>query len=313
MSETLEKNSNFYYDQVKAALFKMQVMAEAKRLMATEEFGELQLPTGVTDADPLPEDPAELITGILLSQGATGIIGAKETGKSLVALEIQHSLITGMPLWGAIEPNVTVSNTVHFLGEHSSRTLMGLYNRTNLDKTGKLRIFGPEHLGPSKLLISNGIRRESSVSFYKSICEGAGLVVFDPLSAFIQGQAAENDNSPMRNLVDTMIEISASTGAACLILGHQGKPTMFQGRAVKRTSYATRGASSTEDALTAVHYMDKMVGVHFEKDEAFELRPIHFKGLKSKPFQLIRDAETCRHTLVTKYTDLISRRRSAGV
>ena len=308
MSDLLSKDTQLYKDQVEAALFKMMVQAEAKRLLAITDTV-VDLPSGVTDADPLPEEPPELIDGILLAQGATGIIGVKETGKSLLALEIQHSLITGKPLWGALKPSHTVNSTVHFLAEHTSRVLLGLYNRTELDKTGKIKVFGPEHLGTHKLLVSNGIRREQAISFYKKLADGAGLVVFDPLAAFIQGQEAENDNAPMRSLIDTMIEISVSTGAACLVLGHQGKPTIFQGRQVKRHSYATRGASATEDAMTAVHYLDRSQGQYIgDGNEMYELRPIHFKGLKSKPFQLVRDKETCRHTLVTKISDLMGHR-----
>lgn len=279
----------------------MRVQKEAKRKFETEGLEHLVIPTGVLVDDVLPPEPAELVAGVVLTHGATGIIGQKEVGKSLCALEIQHSLVTGEPLWGSITPNIRVEKTVHFLAEHASRILMGLFQRTGLSPTGKMRIFGPEHLGGMKLLVSNGVRREEAVDFYKKLAEGAGLVVFDPLAAFIQGQSAENDNSPMRNLVDTMVEIAGSTGAACLVLGHQGKPIMFQGRAVKRGSYATRGASATEDAMSAVHYLDKLSGVSVAGNSVFELRPVHYKGRRQPPFQLIRDRDTCLHTLNTSF------------
>lgn len=226
------------------------------------------------------------------------------THNSLTALEIQSSLLTGSPLWGEIKPSKTLTKTVHFLAEHTSVTLQGLYHRTKLPHAGDLRIFGPEHLGPHKLLVSSGVRREAAVSYYKKLAEGAGLVVFDPLASFIQGQAAENDNSPMRNLVDTMIEIAQSTGAACLVLAHQGKPTYFNGQKMKKTAYATRGASSSEDAFTAVHYLEKIDGVRFGGNDMMQLRPVHFKGRKAQPFRLVRDLDTCRQTLLARSIEL---------
>ena len=275
----------------------MKVKAAARSEIEKETLDKLIIPEGVLADGPMPPEPPELLSGILLTYGATGIIGMKETGKSLCALEIQHSLLTGEKLWGSIKPAKVLDKTVHFLAEHASPVLQGLYRRTELSNTGRLKIFGPEHLGPMKLLVSNGTRREEAVSFYKRLAEGAGLVVFDPLASFIQGQSSENDNAPMRSLIDSMIEISTSTGAACLVLGHQGKPQFFQGKQMKRSSYATRGASATEDALTAVHYLDKQAGVTIDGCPVYELRPIHFKGSKAATFHLLRDPRTCRHTL----------------
>jgi hypothetical protein len=299
--DPLALGSAHYAEQVKAALFKLRVQAESRRQFDLDKHLKTTIPQGVLADDEPPPEPPELVPGVLLAHGANGIIGAKETGKSLTALEIQCALLTGEPLWGAIEPSRVINKTVHILAEHASPVLMGLYRRTKLPKTGKLHIFGPEHLGVMKLLVSNGIRREEAVAFYKTLVQGAGLVVFDPLASFIQGQSAENDNSPMRNLVDTMIEIATSAGAGCLILGHQGKPQIFQGRPVKRTNYATRGASSTEDAMTAVHYLDRLSGATFSGNPIFEMRPVHYKGYKRESFYLVRDRDTCRHTLRDKH------------
>src|SRR3990167_11476645 len=283
MSQALHEGSEHWKDQLASEIFRLKIRKIAKETVENESSDQLKIPTGILADDPLPPESPELIPGILLAYGATGIIGQKETGKSLISLEIQHSLLTGEPLWGAIKPSKVINKTVHFLAEHASPILMGLYQRTGMTSTGKLRIFGPEHLGAMKLLVSNGSRREDALSFYKKLADGAGLVVFDPLAAFIQGQSSENDNAPMRSLVDAMIEIASSTGAACLILGHQGKPQFFQGKQVKRTSYATRGASATEDAMTAVHYLDNQPGVTVNGKQMYELKPIHFKGFKSSP------------------------------
>jgi len=262
------------------------------------------IPTGQLAGDELPDEPPELLEGILLTHGATGIVGAKETGKSLSALEIQYSLLSGTPLWQEIKPPKQLKKTVHFYAEHTAPTLMGLWRRM-WDyrippdvKSLNLRIFGPEDLAPHKLLVSSGMRIESAVSRYKKMAEGAGLVVFDPLAAFIQGEEAENSNAPMRALVDAMIEIAQSSGAACLVLGHQGKPQFDdKGRSIRKYTYLTRGASGTEDALTAIHYLDRLED-DFGADEVYQLTPARFKGVRRKPMKLLRDSKTCRQRLL---------------
>src|SRR3990167_10096798 len=154
MSQGLTEGSTHWEDQLAAEVFRLKIRKTAKSLVDNEGADKLLMPQGVLADDPLPPSPPELIDGILLTYGATGIIGQKETGKSLIALEIQHSLLTGEPLWGAIKPSSVLNKTVHFLAEHASPVLMGLYQRTGMSSTGKLRIFGPEHLGAMKLLVS---------------------------------------------------------------------------------------------------------------------------------------------------------------
>lgn len=298
-----DSQSEAFTRDVANELQRLRVREAARKLFDQESAQAFPVQEGVLAYGELPDEPPELIPGVLLAHGATGIISVKEGGKSLIGLEIESSLLTGQPLWGVLKPEKTVGKTVHFIAEHTSINLQQLFRRTQLPHEGNLRIFGPEHLGPYKLLITSGIRREAAVDFYKKLAEGAGLIVFDPLAAFIQGEQAENDNTPMRGLVDTMIEIAQSTGAACLVLGHQGKPIIHEGRQVKRYTYATRGASAVEDSLTAVHYLEKLENHVFNGNDVHSLKPIHYKGKKLRPFKLMRDKETCRHTLLAVALD----------
>ena len=295
--ETINSSSDFYRQQVRAELLKLSIRQDA-RILFEQQTESAAAETGVVAYDELPPESPELFQGVLLANGATAIVAPKETGKSLLSLEIQSSLLTGQPLWGDLQPAYTVARTVHFLGEHSSQVLQGLYHRTGLPHQGDLRIFGPEHLRDYKVLVSNGIRRQRAIDHQKRLVKGAGLVVYDPLTAFIQGQGAENDNVAMRALVDTMIDIAQSTGAGCLVLAHQGKPQMHQGQEFSRATYATRGASATEDAFTAVHYLNHIPGQKEGSNDVYSLKPTHFKGRKAKLFRLMRDNETCRHTLL---------------
>lgn len=306
--ESLDPKSTFFQQQVRAELFRLQVRQEA-RILHEQTLETEATHKGVLAWGELPPESPELFPGLLLANGATGIVAPKETGKSLISLEIESSLLTGEPLWGDILPTVRVNRTVHFLGEHSSEVLQGLYHRTGLPHSGDLRIFGPEHLRDYKVLVSNGVRRQRAIDHQKRLVDGAGLVVYDPLTAFIQGQGAENDNVAMRALVDTMIDVAQSTGAAVLVLAHQGKPQMVDGVEVSRTSYATRGASATEDAFTAVHYLNRIRGHEIGGNAVYVVNPVHFKGKKASQFKLERDGLSCRHTLVgaagsgTKYAE----------
>ena len=281
---------------VNLELNNLLVRAEAKRKFEETALTNFTMPRGTFASDPLPLSPPELIPGLLLAHGATGLIGMKETGKTLSALEMQHSLLTGKPLWDVITPNITIKKSVHFYAEHSCRTILEQYKLMQLPETDRQVFYGPEDLKQYKVLVSGGVCREHAVSVYKHLAEGAGLVVFDPIAAFIQGEGAENDNIQMRLLVDTMIDIARETGAGCLVLGHQGKPTLIHGELRSRDSYATRGASSIEDALTAVLYLNAKSEPVGDRD-VYEIVQRRFKGRKIKPFQLLRDRDTLRQTM----------------
>ena len=284
---------------VNLELNNLTIRDEARSRFEESRIHTFELPQGLRASDPLPVGPPELINGLVLAHGSTGLIGEKETGKTLTALEIQHCLLTGEPLWGAIKPNKTISRSIHFYAEHSCRTVLELYRAMQFPPTDQLVFYGPEHLREMKLIISSGIRRDRAVSVYKRLAEGAGLVVFDPIAAFVQGEGAENDNTQMRHLIDSMIDIARDVGAACLVLGHQGKAQLVRGEYRSRSSYATRGASSIEDALTAVLYLNRKEGSIGGRD-LFEITPKHYKGKRSrKSFQLLRDRETLRQTLLT--------------
>jgi hypothetical protein len=287
-----------FEQEVQHELFRLKVRENARQRYDEQRLVELGLPVGVMAGEPISADADELFPGIIPQHGATGIFSEKELGKTLISAEIQHSALTGEPLWGHILPKHVVTRAVHFLGEHHSYMLQQLIqNKLKFPASDNMRIFGPEHLGERRILISNGIRRNIAVDTYKKCAEGAGLVVFDPIGSFIQGDAnAENDNSSMRQLVMAMTEIASENGAACLILGHKGKPMYTpEGRKIERDKYAARGASATEDSLASVLYLSR-VG---KDDSLYELTPIHFKGHKVPPMKLHRSRETLRHTLLT--------------
>ena len=294
MAKTVDE---LYEQEVQHEILRLRVREDARQRYDEERLAVLGLPDGVLAGDPIEATAAELFPGIVPQHGACGIFGEKESGKTLISAEIQQSLLTGEPLWGQIVPKHTVAKTVHFLAEHHSYMLQQLVqDKLKFPASDNMRIFGPEHLGERRIIISNGIRRNVAVETYKKLAEGAGLIVFDPIASFIQGDAnAENDNSSMRQLVMAMTEIASVHGAACLILGHKGKPQYTpEGRKIEREKYAARGASAIEDALAAVHYFGR-VG---KDDNLLELTPVHYKGPKRSAMKLVRSRETLRHTLI---------------
>jgi len=247
------------------------------------------------------QDP-DIIPGLLPKGGQLVIAGETEVGKSLVALEIASSLSTGTPLWGELDltPMLTADKILYVLGEHYNEVIQRLWRKTQLPMTDSVWLIGPEQLQGDKWLISGGRANQVALAKFQSWAEGADLIVFDPLAAFIIGSDAENDNVQMRHLLDQMSLVSQSTGAACLVLAHQGKPQVDKlGQEHSRKKYAIRGASAIEDAATNIFYMSRAEGGDDANKgyKGFVLTKRKYKGDAPAEFRLIRDPETLTHTL----------------
>lgn len=237
------------------------------------------------------------------------IAGETEVGKSLLALEISASVLTGAPLWGALAVSERLTRVLYILGEHDVDTLRGLWATTGLTvPANMLAVIGPDTFSAHHV-IADGAPHSETIQRIKGWIQGAGLVVFDPLAAFIRGAGAENDNTQMRLLVDTLTHTARDEGAACLILSHLGKPMMIAGKPVPRGRYATRGASATEDAATSLFYLEHTEGPH--RDAAvFRLKKRKYKGDAPDYYYLVRDPATLRHTLLTGPRPHVEARRT---
>lgn len=308
----LEPGSPFHQQQIQAELFKLRVRRDAKRMLDAEESAAAagnQPTTPLFIYDPLPTETPELITGLLPENGAAAIVSETNQGKSLLLCEIGSSLLTGTPLWGHIKPNRVLGRVVYVLGEHTAATIQGLFHHTGLPHDGDFRLIGPELLHPHKSLVVNGQQQLTAIDMMLRHTEGAGLIIFDPLSGFVQGSGAENDNSSMRTLIDVMSYVAERQKAACLIAAHQGKPKIDEsGQEVRRTVYATRGASAVEDSLTTIFYLRKstLVKQQGHQGERFELLARKRKGVTvTDVFKLQRDPETLRHTLLNPSAKLV--------
>lgn len=307
--ESLNPDGKLFRDRLAAEVFNMRVRRDAKKALEQEER---EVVTSASDGgmkliyDPLPTDTPELIPGLLPESGAMAIVAETNIGKSLVLCEIGSALITGNLLWDSIRPNRSVEKIVYVLGEHTAAVIQGLFHRTKLPHTGDFRLVDPAGLHPYKALVVNGQQQPIAIDRMLKLTDGAGLIIFDPLAGFVQGNGAENDNSSMRTLIDIMSFIAEKHQAACLIAAHQGKPKMDEsGHEVRRTVYATRGASAVEDSLTTIFYMKKSLAVKQQQhtSERYELIARKRKGITAtEVFKLQRDPETLRHSLLNPDT-----------
>lgn len=249
----------------------------------------------------LPDGPPDIIPGLLPKDDLLAIVGETNVGKTLLGIEFCSSLITGNKLWGQLQPNIKVNKILYVLGEHRTRKLLQLAHKTKLPLTDKVLVLGPEMLAGDKYLVIQGRQNIQVVNKFKRWAEGCDFIVFDPMASFIIGSESENDSPQMRLLIETINEISMSTGASCLVLGHKGKPSMdFNGKEHTRKTYATRGASGTEDAATNILYFNKADSPKGGAGNQYELIVRKFKGESPSEYQLVRDPVTLTHRLVDR-------------
>jgi len=268
----------------------------------------LPIPTleeiGIPITSPVKEGPPDLIPGLLPRKGQLVIAGETNVGKSLVALEICSSLVTGNNLWGELTPNHKAKRILYVLGEHYNEIIQRLWGHTGLPMTDEVWLLGPEQLGYDKWLVAQGKPNQVAIQKLVKWAKGADLIVFDPLAAFVTGIDVENDNVQMRLVLDTMSLISQQVGASCIVLAHQGKPTIGRdGGENHRKSYAIRGASAVEDAATNIFYMNRAEGssaaaAETKEHKIFTLKLRKYKGAAPDEYRLMRHPASLQHTLL---------------
>lgn len=269
---------------------------KASPIVALEVIGERL-------TDPIKPGPPDLIPGFLPKRGQLVIAGETDIGKSLVALEICSTMTTGRPLWGELKPAETCNRVLYILGEHYNDVIRRLWTVTGLPMSDEVWLMGPEQLGVDKWIVQNGRQNPMAIAKMVRWAEGADLVVFDPLSAFLTGSDAENDNIQMRLVLDSMSSVTQAVGASCIVLAHQGKPMMGKdGQEHSRTKYAIRGASAVEDAATNIFYMGRDSGssgaASSRDSKVLVLKKRKYKGEAPDEYRLVRDKHRLIHTLL---------------
>lgn len=252
---------------------------------------------------PIAEGEPDIIPGFLPRGGQLVIAGETNVGKTLIALETCSALTTGNPMWGddSMKPAIQANKILYFLGEHYNEVLQRLWRKTGLPMSDQVWLIGPDKLAGDKWLVTGGKTNMVAIEKFCTWAQGADLIIFDPLAAFISGVDVENDNAQMRLLLDAMSLVSQVSGAACMILAHQGKPTIDKfGNERSRSKYAIRGASAVEDAATNIFYMGKSDKDPAESKgwEVYNLTKRKYKGEAPDEFKLVRNPLTMAHTLL---------------
>lgn len=272
------------------------------------DFGAAPIPAlediAISITDEIKEGPADLIPGLLPRQGELVIAGETNCGKSLMALEICSSLITGDKLWGELEPTKKVGKILYVLAEHYNEVIQRLALHTRLPFTDQVFLLGPEQLNYDRWIVANSKPNIHAINKFKRWAEDCDLIVFDPFASFMVGEGAENDNIGARLALDSMSLVAQSAGASCIILAHQGKPVLDrQGSEQTRKTYAIRGASGIEDAATNIFYMGKAKGEseaaqRAADGEIYSLTCRKYKGIAPPEYRLLRDPDTLTHRLL---------------
>ena len=228
---------------------------------------------------PLTVQGPAIIPGLLKRHGLHLLVGEHEVGKSLAALEICQAALTGDPLWGALPVAQPIEKVTYILGEHDADQIKELWHLAELTvQPETFFIVGPEF---RQVLVQRGVTNSPARTAYQAATTGSGLIVFDPLSAFAAGAEGENDNLGMREVINVMGDIARPSQAAVLILHHMGKPMMNPrtGQYVHPPNYASRGASSIEDATIGCFYMtaNERGEYHFQRNRfKAEYDPLYF-------------------------------------
>lgn len=233
-----------------------------------------------------------IIPGLLKRHGLHLLVGEHEVGKSLAALEICQAVLTGDQLWGGLPISQPVDRVTYILGEHDTDQLKELWQLMALTvRPETLFVIGPEFRQP---LVQRGQVNQAARTAYQAATAGSGLIVFDPLSAFASGSEGENDNLVMREVINVMGDIARPSQAAVLIAHHMGKPILTRtGQYVRPENYASRGASSIEDATAGCFYMTR------KTRGEYEFRRNRFKADYNPAYYLCR-RDGYRHVFIKR-------------
>lgn len=264
---------------------------------------------------PIKPGPPDIIPGLVPRNGQLVIAGETDIGKSLVALEIVSSLVTGKPLWGDLNPTMKAKRVLYVLGEHYNDVIKRLWQKTCLEMTDDVHLYGPEDLKANKWLVQNGKQNVEGITQLVKAASGCDLIVFDPLAAFFLGTDTENDNPGMRLVLDTLSLVAQESGASSLILAHIGKPSMGKdGQEYARTKYAIRGASSVEDAATNIFYMGHLAGgsqaaASQDANWLFSIKKRKYKGDAPGEYKLVRDKNRLTHSVLESTRPFVEARK----
>jgi regulatory protein RepA len=185
--------------------------------------------------------------------GTVGLmIGPGGSGKSMLALQLAHSVATGQSGLG-IECGPTPARVVILNGEDPAQVIHHRAHAIGTRLSASERIEADENLKIYECVgsIKNIFDEEFLQATIKK-CTDARLVIIDTLRRFHAGE--ENDNGQMSALIGRLEMIAKQTGAAVLAIHHVGK----QSNDPKAPAQSGRGASALTDNSRFVGSVRKM-------------------------------------------------------
>jgi hypothetical protein len=223
-------------DAVARELSRLLVREEAARrakvrAAVTTDFDQVALDDAGMDR--LPE-AVPLVAGWLEMDSLARINGPSGHGKSFVVLDFGACISTGTSWHGQRVTQASVCYVVAEGVRGTAKRARAWCRRHGLDSTGITFVPRPVQVG--------GMEWEA----FKAWCVAKrfGLVIFDTQARSTVG-VDENDSTEMGQIVASLDEIRAITGACCMLVHHRGLRG-DQGRG----SSAVRGAMETELDVT---------------------------------------------------------------
>lgn len=201
-----------------------------------------------------------------LPAGAVGaLVAPGSSGKSFFTLQLAAALALGIPVAGGALPAPTKTGKTVLLASEESRAMLAVRLHALIAWLESANDFLPleerierervvavlsEHLqvyplaGETIRLLEDGVVTPR-LGEIAELCEGARLVVIDPLRRFHSGD--ENGSADMTAIVQAIESITHRTGCAALITHHTNKAATLSGNG--DIQQAIRGSSALTDAI----------------------------------------------------------------
>ncbi|MFM0654216.1 helicase RepA family protein [Paraburkholderia sediminicola] len=215
-------------------------------------------------------EPPPLLDHVLpgLLAGTVGaLIGPGGVGKTMLLTQLACDIAAGAPVGGGLLTQERLAPegapVVLLLAEESQiimrhRLQAAIQSIRRMDRfrdasacdaliarlSDNLRLY-PLAGGGRIICVSHGELSKGGVATIASVCEGARMVIVDPLRRFHAGE--ENDSSHMTAVVGAFEKIARETGAAVLLSHHANRSSVLTGNG--ELPSASRGSSALTDGV----------------------------------------------------------------
>jgi hypothetical protein len=244
------------------------------------------------DAPPPPKASDYLIYPWLQPGRLTLMVGATETGKTTLTVEMLAACAKGELLFGRY-PTKRIHSVLYLHAEHSIYTVQEIAQKRG-DIPHDLVTVIHEFGGYGSAMIQD---QRPNIALLREIGEVAdrikpSLIIAEPISAFLA--SSENDNKEARMLIQILTSLGAKYNAAVLTHHHFGKSS-FDPEHQRPQGIPTgesRGAMAFEDAAERILYLKRdasHIKIETPKPKGYPVATIHLK----------RDEDTLKFSLFT--------------